>query len=144
VTFAKESDVILFIVSTQQITGPQINVFQELKRWKIPYLVILNKMDTIRSGSKTFEERIREKLGCEKRFFFSGALNPRNVDEWDTAGQVLEKINWVVKTKKNQINLNREILENMQTGLEGLGAINDSGDRQILAGIMNRLGIGQN
>lgn len=145
VTFAKESDVVLFIVNAQQVTDTQKNVFIELKRWKIPYLVILNKLDTIRGDQEAFAEQIRkEKLGCEKRWFLSGSLNPRNVDEWDTAKQVLEKINWVVKAKKNQIDLNREILKIMKNGLEGLGEVSDPVEREKLSGIMSRLGLGQN
>jgi len=144
VTFAKESDVVLFIVNAQQVTDAQKNVFMELKRWKLPYLVILNKLDTIRGSHETFSEQIRKKLGCERKFFLFGALNPRNLDEWDTAGQLLTKINWVVKAQNNRINLNREIMEIMSIGLEGLGAVNDPGEREKLAGIMNRLGIGQN
>jgi len=145
VTFAKESDVVLFIVNAQQITDTQKNVFMELKRWKLPYLVILNKLDTIRGDQEAFAEQIRkEKLGCEKRWFLSGSLNPRNVDEWDTAKQVLEKINWVVKAKRSQIDLNREVVKIMKNGLEGLGAVSDPLEREKLSGIMNRLGLGQN
>ena len=145
VTFAKESDVVLFIVNAQQVTETQKNVFMELKRWKIPYLVILNKLDTIRGDQEAFAEQIRkEKLGCEKRWFLSGSLSPRNVNEWDTAKQVLEKIDWVVKAKRFQIDLNREIVEIMKNGLEGLGEVSDPVEREKLSGIMDRLGLGQN
>lgn len=144
VMFAKEADVVLFIVNAQQVTDVQKNVFIEVKAWKVPYLVILNKLDTIRGDHETFSEQIRKKLGCEKRLFLSGSLNPKKIDEWDTAGQILMKINGIVKAKQNQINLNREILKIMRSGLEGLGDLNDPVERQKLAGVMNRFGIGQN
>ena len=144
VMFAKESDVILFIVNAQQVTDAQKRTFDELKRWDLPYLVVLNKLDTIRDNRETFAEQIRKKLGCEKKYYINGALNPRSVSDWDTTEILLEKVNWIIKAKRNRIGFNREVLQIMKKGLGQMSTVSKAEERQKLAAIMNRLGIAQN
>jgi len=139
--FAKQSDVVLFIVNAQQVTAKQKTTYKGLTDWGVPCLVVLNKMDTIRGDRDRFADEVRRKLGCQKKNFMAGALNPRSRSDWDSASDVLTKVTGIIRSRERRIFFNREVTELFRTGLDELGDISQPTERKKLSEIIKRIGI---
>jgi small GTP-binding protein len=135
---AQLSDLVLFIVNAQQVTSAQKEIYGKLRREGLPCLVVLNKMDTIRGDQMHFADRIRKKLDCPKSAFFVGALDPRTVNEWDSASTLMMAIVSLISREKSTIQLNREVIDIIKSQVDQLDP-NNSDDRHKIAGLMQRL-----
>lgn len=139
--FATKADAVVFLVSSQQVTVTQSETLAELARWNVPVIVVLNKMDTIRGNRDSFADDIRRQLGCSKQSFIAGSINPREIDEWDSAAKVFKKIQGAISNRDHQILFNREIHELFSRGFECLESTEKKLTRKQIHAVMKRIGL---